>query len=208
MSHRATAKRLDDFMRGRYVGRKLACCALGVSESKTAILPDSRGVPWVEHDDLGLMPYSISLSHTIGVAGAAIIELPFLVGVDVECPISSWRGVVRDYFDEIETGICVTETAAEIPWRVAEIWAQKEAGLKALGVGLSVPTSTVCVSESGTRVSNAWYHAKLGIRGLDRYSGWSLDAWVRRYAGVVLAVAVASRARGAEVSPPDAVMLV
>ena len=187
---RAVPKRRNDFVRGRWVGRELARLSLGLDPHHVAILPDDQGVPWLDHDDEGRLPYSLSLSHTSGVAAAAMVELPCRVGVDVECPLQAPTAIARDYFAPIEARRYEGASDEEMAWRGAEVWSLKEAVLKALGLGLSVSASTVTVlSVEDTSASAGWYDAKIMVAQTVLPEGMRVEAWVQRQPSAVLAVA-------------------
>jgi phosphopantetheinyl transferase len=153
---------------------------LGINPASLAILPDDRGVPWLQHDHEGRLPFSLSLSHTAEVAGAALAHLPWLVGIDVEHPIESPAAVMGDYFEPGEAARCDHADESEVRWRAAETWALKEAGLKALGTGLTVPASAIVVRAVEGEASPEGWH--------DRHR--TVRAWVRRTPRVVVALAV------------------
>ena len=183
------------------VARRLACLLLGLDPAQVAILPDDRGVPWLEHDDRGRLHFSLSVSHTTGVAAAALARLPILVGIDVERPIASPFSIIRDYFTESEASQCAAPNTEEVRWRAAEIWALKEAGLKALGTGLAAPTSSVVVCSVGADpTSSGWNGTELGLGESVGNPGWEIVGWVRRTLLVVVAVAAVVRDFG-NVSP-------
>jgi phosphopantetheinyl transferase len=205
LSPRAVPKRRDDFLRGRAVGRALARQVLGLDPASIAILPDDRGVPWLEHDHQGRLPFSLSLSHTAEVAGAALAGLPWLVGIDVEHPIESPGTVMGDYFEPEEAARCDHADEAEVRWRAAEVWALKEAGLKALGTGLTVPASAIVVrAVQGEASPEGWHDVTLvlGDAAPDRYR--TARAWVRRTSQVVVALAVVSDPQDGRAVVPEA----
>ena len=197
LSPRAVPKRKNDFLRGRMVGRGLACDVLGLDPQRIAIVPDERGVPWIEYDDARLA-YSMSLSHTVGVAGAAIVKLPFRVGIDVERPIDRPAAVIRGYFDMHESEYCACGDAREVGRRASEIWALKEACLKVMGTGLRVPVSAVSVCSVGNREEeNGWRCARVVLSEEHFGDGWETIAWLRWMGDVVVVVAVAGERWGA-----------
>ncbi len=205
LSPRAVPKRRDDFLRGRAVGRELARQVLGINTASLAILPDDRGVPWLEHDHQGRLPFSLSLSHTAEVAGAALAQLPWLVGIDVEHPIESPGTVMGDYFEPGEAARCDHADDAEVRWRAAEVWALKEAGLKALGTGLTVPASAIVVHAVGGEANpEGWHGAAIVLGGAAPDRHRTARAWVRRTSQVVVALAVLSDAQDGRVFVPEA----
>jgi phosphopantetheinyl transferase len=204
LSPRAVPKRQDDFRRGRWVARSLLSHALNLASNQLCILPDGDGVPWAEHDDHGRLPCSLSISHTAGMAAAAIVDLPFRVGIDVERPLESPAGVVGDYFEAGEVRLWEAGEAEDLGWRAAEIWALKEAGLKALGTGLTIPASAIVVRAIGPQANSAgWQLADLGLGLTAPGPKRPIRAWVRRWGGVVVALCVLSRGDGDGVPEPE-----
>ncbi len=204
LSPRAVPKRQDDFRRGRWIARSLLSQMLRVAPDQLCILPDADGVPWAEHDDHGRLPYSLSISHTLGMAAAAIVDLPFRVGIDVERPLESPASVIGDYFEAVEIRLCEVGDEEDLGWRAAEIWALKEAGLKALGTGLTIPASAIVVRGIETEASLAgWQRVDLGMGRTAPGPERPIRAWVRRWGGVVAALCVLLRGDGDDVPEPE-----
>jgi phosphopantetheinyl transferase len=113
------------------------------------------------------------------------------VGIDVEHPIESPAAVMGDYFEPGEAARCDHADESEVRWRAAETWALKEAGLKALGTGLTVPASAIVVrAVEGEASPEGWHDVALvlGDAAPDRHR--TVRAWVRRTPRVVVALAV------------------
>jgi len=182
------AKRRDDFARGRFVARALIGDVRAVDPVRISLIPDDDGVPWPEVEGGGRLPVSASISHTSGVAAAALVELPFRVGVDVEHPIVQSDQLAQEYFEPSEIAWC---QAAEAPWRTAEIWALKEAGLKSLGTGLRLPASAIQVSRvHSAPTETGWRNVELnlGPSAPDRHR--EMRGWVRREGAVAVAMSI------------------
>ena len=202
LSPRAVAKRRDDFLRGRYTARSLLARALSLETEALAVIPDHEGVPWAEHDTLGRLPVSLSLSHTHEVAAAAIVDLPFRVGIDVEQPIASPDSIVADYFERCEAALCDLE-GSERSVRAATIWALKEAGLKSLGTGLRLPTSAIVVRAIDDQLdASGWSRVEMELGSTAPEPHDALRGWIRRHQEVMVALCVRLTALGGEVEPP------
>lgn len=207
LSPRAVPKRQDDFRRGRWVARNLISRALALESDLLCILPDGDGVPWAEHDGHGRLPYSLSISHTVGVAAAAIVDLPFRVGIDVERPLESPASVMGDYFEAGEVRLCEAGEEEDLGWRASEIWALKEAGLKALGTGLTIPASAIVVRAIAAGASPAgWQWVELALGRTAPRPERPIRAWVRRWGGVVAALCVLLPEDGDDVPEPPSPM--
>jgi len=136
-------------------------------------------------------------------------SLPWCVGIDVECPLESPGMVVDDYFAGAEVEHCEREGAEEMGWRAAEIWSLKEAGLKALGIGLTVPVASVRVGAVHDRSgANGWRDAMLRVAPSLGTRGCDMVAWVRREHGVVVALAVVACQVDVARPEPEALRLV
>ncbi len=182
---RAVQKRRDDFKRGRFVAHALL--EKHTESAQVAVLPDRDGVPWAEHDEQGRLPLSLSISHTWKVAAAASVPLPWRVGVDVERPIESARELIGDYFEPCEEEIC--GDGNDLPWRAAEIWALKEAGMKAIGKGLRVPTSALVVRSVCRRAKElGWQRVEVELTSTAGQTDKQVEGWVQRREGVVIAL--------------------
>lgn len=169
---RAVPKRHNDFLRGRWIGKKLlGSVAPGAGLRDLLILPDDRGVP-CPFDAHGALPWSLSLSHTEGFAAAAITPLPGLVGIDVERPIPEPSLVAQDYFTDRERSFLVP--AGDRASRVAAvIWSAKEAASKALGEGLRLSLLAMEVSDAGPLEPSSWHPLRMSISGHPPLSLWS-----------------------------------
>lgn len=162
---RAVAKRRDDFLRGRAVAKCLIEDVVGIRSDDVWIVPDERGVPTAYHRGGERVPICLSISHTQGLAASAIAPLCGGLGVDVELCIKEPRHIMCDFFTPRERALCDsvqcwshfdrargtptelsnTPHTSAVGLRAAQIWALKEAGLKALGTGLRVSADTVQV---------------------------------------------------------------
>jgi phosphopantetheinyl transferase len=204
LSPKAVPKRRDDFLRGRLAARRLLAAWLSVDPVRLAVLPDTDGVPWAEEDGRKRLPVSLSISHTAGVAAAAFVDLPWRVGIDVEHPIDSASKLVGDYFEACEMELCGGLDTTALSWRAAEIWALKEAGLKALGTGLRVPTSAVVVKTIATQTDAAgWQSVDMVLGNTAPDPGRAMKAWVRRHGSVAVALSLLVPENGGEPPNPD-----
>lgn len=187
---RAVEKRRRDFARGRYVAHALIASVLSVDRESIAVIPDADGVPWAERDGVGPVDSSVSISHTMGLAAAAMVPLPVRVGVDVERPIRSASSILEDYFDANERAWCREAGEAGLSERAADVWSLKEAGLKALGTGLRVPASAVRVVMVGDEPDAlGWYPVRLALGRGAPAGGLPVKGWLCHVSGISLAVA-------------------
>jgi len=204
LSPKAVPKRRDDFLRGRLAARRLLAEYLPIDPFRLAVLPDADGVPWAEEEERERLPVSLSISHTAGVAAAAFVDLPWRIGIDVEHPIDSADKLVGDYFEACEMELCSGLDTTALSWRAAEIWALKEAGLKALGTGLRVPTSAVVVKAIATQADAAgWQSVDMVLGNTAPEPGRAMKAWVRRQSSVALALSLLVPKNGGETPNPD-----
>jgi phosphopantetheinyl transferase len=141
---RASSKRRSDFLRGRLVAKKLlSSIHPGSSIRDFIVLPNDGGVPLPFDLSLNALPYSLTISHTQGIALAGLTRLPTRLGADVERTIERPEIVVDDYFTALERAL-VNQGSLEQQRTLATcIWALKEAALKATGDGLRRSTQTI-----------------------------------------------------------------
>lgn len=202
LSPRAVPKRRDDFVRGRVTARQLLAEALTLDPAAVAVVPDRDGVPWVEHDALGRLPVSLSLSHTEGVAAAAMVDLPIRVGIDVEQAIATPDRIVQDYFQPCEAALCARVQGTRRSARAGAIWALKEAGLKSLGTGLRLPTSAIVVLAMQDEVDGqGWSRVEMVLGDTSPEPGGRLRAWIRTHGDVLVALCARGDAPGHEAQP-------
>lgn len=169
---RAVPKRHIDFLRGRWIGKKLLGSVVpGAGLRDLRILPDDRGVPCPFGSE-GPLPWSLSLSHTEGFAAAAIAPRPALVGIDVERPIPDPALVAQDYFTARERSFLGSDgdRASRI---AAVVWSAKEAASKALGEGLRLSLLAMEVGDPGSLEPSRWHPLRMGIAGHPPLSLWS-----------------------------------
>lgn len=141
---RANFKRRSDFLRGRIVAKKLLSSRYPGSEFRDfVVLPNEGGVPIPYDSKLNPLPFSLTISHTQGVALAGVTELPTLLGADVERLIERPAIVVDDYFTTLEKSFVNQGSIEHQRIQATCIWALKEAALKALGDGLRRSTQSI-----------------------------------------------------------------
>lgn len=97
------------------------------------------GKPTIESPATG-PDLRFSVTHTSSVAAVAV-AVGFQVGVDAECVSRStdWQTVAEKYFAPEEWGYLESLSDAEQRAGFFQIWTLKEALLKAVGQGLSIP---------------------------------------------------------------------
>jgi 4'-phosphopantetheinyl transferase len=168
-------------LRGRLVAKRLLCALLpGCTPLELSVLPDEAGAPVVWREGRRLA-WSLSISHTSGLAAAAAVELPGAVGIDVERVIESPRLIAEDYLTADERHLAGADGALG----VTRVWCVKEAVLKAVREGLRLPASAVVVAGFGAEAENGWRRVELA-----RWPGGDeMRGWVREIEGAVLAVA-------------------
>lgn len=195
-------RRRRDWMAGRLVA-KSAVRRLRRQQGRPApdwaaieILPNVDRAPVVARPaDAGLF---VSLSHRSGRAVAVCSERPG-VGVDLERVELRPASFVQDWFDDRERAMIAHPEPLTAARLVTAFWSIKEAALKALGKGLSVPSNSVLVSDIGpdgavqVRVANA-----LDPRG----QGMTVRCW--HLPGFVLTWAATGTDRKVPLPPPVA----
>lgn len=103
----------------------------GVGKDAQQMCQNPYGKP-----ELMKQPVQFSLSHGGSWAVCAVGETP--VGVDVESPRCSMEVAAR-WFPEEEVSLVEKLPAEEQKWALCRLWTAREAFLKALGCGLTVP---------------------------------------------------------------------
>lgn len=156
-----------------------------------AILASASGAP--EAFVLG-QPAAVvlSLTHSHGVAVAALGPAGIRLGVDLEAVEERAPGFLGDWFTPAEQAF-VAEAAGEQALAGTLVWSAKESVMKALREGLRIPPKAVEVAPGRGPSDGRW--RPFGARGPGR-EDWR--GWWRADSGFVLSV-VASPAAG----PPE-----
>ncbi|MDF3036003.1 MAG: 4-phosphopantetheinyl transferase [Paucimonas sp.] len=97
---------------------------------------------------------AFNLSHSRDVLAIAICSAGE-VGIDVEQldsnVIADMTSIAQDYFSSEEQRLLAAVPAAQLAEEFFRIWTLKEAVLKAAGVGLFHPLSSLCVAQKAAR---------------------------------------------------------
>ena len=146
------------------------------------------GKPAIVAGQAGHPALTFSLTHTGGIVACAVARGPD-VGIDVERTgrVTDPAAIAHRYFAASECEQLAACSAEEYPMRFVEFWTLKEAYVKALGRGLSLPLASFAFEFDGA--------SGLRCRPHDGAVGWhfhlsSLAADVR--------LAVATRGEGGE----------
>ena len=127
-------KRAAEWLAGRYAVKKLATEFFNLPLKKLQVKNSKNGAPVLQAE--GGNDLTISISHRGDYAAAAISLTGDLIGVDVEKIEPRPEGWAAQYFDK-------SEILAKDPAYLTELWAKKEAVLKFLHLGLTVPATDV-----------------------------------------------------------------
>ena len=133
-NHFAVEKRATEWLAGRYAVKKLASEFFNLPFKKMQVKNAKNGSPVLQAE--GGNHLTISISHRGEYAVAAISLTGDLIGVDVEKIETRPQGWAEQYFAK-------EELVASDDAYLTELWAKKEAVLKLLGLGLSVPATQV-----------------------------------------------------------------
>ena len=200
-------KRRRDWLLGRWTAKELVRSvlesrfALSATPAEIEIGNDADGAPFVRclAPRLGLvdadqrLPWSLSISHSHGVAVSALvigeehqdgdvgtsIDSPAgaAVGADIEFCEPRAPSFARDFFTEPEVALVEQSRAGERDYAITAIWSAKEAVLKALRTGLRLDTRAVqCLVRPPHPVGDTWRQFAVepppaGRQGV-RWFGW------------------------------------
>lgn len=182
----ARAARYRRRARRRFVARRVFLrralgAHLGIPPGAVELRPGARGKPALVSPG-GRRPPDFNLSHSRGLALLAVAPRG-PVGVDVERlrRIPDAEEIARRFFAPVEAEAVLAAEEEERMRSFLALWTLKEAVLKALGCGLSMPLDSFAVRATpGGSATLAWRHGEEG-RG---EVGWSLrrlapgDGWV------------------------------
>ena len=127
-------KRAGEWLTGRYAVKKVASEFFSLPFKKVQIRNTKSGAPILQAR--GGNSLTISITHRGDYAAAAISLTGDLIGVDIEKIEPRPQGWTKQYFDK-------AELVAEDDAYLTELWAKKEAVLKLLGLGLTVPMTQI-----------------------------------------------------------------
>ena len=183
-------KRRGDWLLGRWVAKRaLVLAGEAARESDIAILASASGAPeaFVHGRPAGV---SLSLTHSHGVAVAALGPADVRLGIDLEAIEERTPGFLGDWFTPSERAFVAKAEAGEAALAATLVWSAKESVMKALREGLRVPPKAVEISPERGPVDGDWH--PFAARG-PWEEGWR--GWWRAETGFVLC-AVASPASG------------
>ena len=198
-------KRRRDWLLGRWTAKDLVRTVLAEqygSRSPAAdvvIMADADGAPFVAlATDAGALrqgrqPWSLSISHSQGVAFCALMlnqeGAAHAIGADIEFIEPRADNFVRDFFTADEMALVRQASPGGYDALVTAVWSAKEAVLKALRTGLRLDTRQVqCLIHGPLSVTDAWTAFTPTVAATvapdARWSGW----WRRpvEYADFVL----------------------
>lgn len=175
-------KRKGDWTLGRWAAKR-ALVAAGEAdrEADVSVLAAPSGAP--EAFVLGRRaPVALSLTHSHGVAVAALAPSESLLGVDLERVEVRTAAFLADWFTEAEQAFVAAGEAGEPGLSATLVWSAKEAVMKALREGLRIPPKAIEVAPVAGPADGAWRPYEARGPGAEEWRGW----W-RAEAGFVLA---------------------
>ncbi len=183
-------KRRGDWLLGRWVvKRALILSGAAGTEEEVAILASVSGAPDVfvlgQPADV-----SLSLTHSHGVAVAALGPAGIRLGVDLESIEERTPGFLGDWFTRAEQAFVMEAGVGEAALAATLVWSAKESVMKALREGLRIPPKAVEVAPESGPADGTWRLFEARGPGDDAWQGW----W-RAESGFVLC-AVASPPSG------------
>ncbi len=165
-------KRLQDWKLGRWTAKLALRRYLEVPSDDLEIRSSRDGAP-----DAYLCgqpaPISLSISHSRGVALAAVGEPGLALGCDLEFVEARTVEFITDYLTEAEVRLALSAPPDRQPLLCTLIWSAKESALKSLRDGLRRDTKTVSVSPVVTGAEGDWAPLSVSCPDLGRvFEGW------------------------------------
>jgi 4'-phosphopantetheinyl transferase len=179
----AVPKRRGDWLLGRWTAKR-ALVAAGEAdrEGDVSVLAAPSGAP--EAFVLGRPgPVALSLTHSHGVAVAALAPAGVLVGVDLERVEVRSSAFLADWFTEAEQAFAAAGQPGEPGLSATLVWSAKEAVMKALREGLRIPPKAIEVAPVSGPADGAWRPYEARGPASEEWHGW----W-RAEGGYTLAV--------------------
>lgn len=141
------------------------------TEGSVAVLASASGAP--EAFVLGRpIAASLSLSHSHGVAVAALGPAGSRVGVDLEAVEDRSAGFLVDWFTPSEQAFVAASRNGEEALAATLVWSAKESVLKALREGLRVPPKEVEVAPGRGPADGDFRPFSARGPGSDEWEGW------------------------------------
>jgi 4'-phosphopantetheinyl transferase len=136
----------DRFVADHGALRLLLSAYLDMDPRKLPIAANSYGKPAL---NLPLCRLSFNMSHS-GELTLIALCLDSAIGVDVEIirPIAEWEEIASSHFSQHERESLQAEEPAERLNAFFRCWTRKEALIKAIGMGLSIPLDSFTVNTS------------------------------------------------------------
>lgn len=185
-------KRRKEWLSGRWVSKHLLKYQLtalkDIPLSSLSIENEEDGSPVVKVNDQRLIG-CLSLSHRGDkVAAAWSGEGNISVGIDAEWIEDRHPAFLNDYFTDREIEWVLSGIEEERARRTTMLWSAKEAGLKALKLGLSVDSRRIEVLPAGQIQQGEW-------QDLDYYgdlpaTGYHLKGWSQQRGNYLISLAV------------------
>ena len=138
-------KRAKEWLAGRYAAKKLATDFFTHPMKRMQVKNAKNGMPVLQVE--GGNHLTISITHSGDYAAAVIALADDLIGIDIEKVEERPEGWAKEYFTE-------KELTVNTPAFLTELWAKKEAILKLLQIGLSVPAKDIEISGGEVRFYN------------------------------------------------------
>ena len=166
-------KRRRDWLLGRWTAKELVRTVLAeqysvpVAPADVVIMADPDGAPFVALAvdcgplPQGRQPWSLSISHSRGVAFCALMLNQegdaHAIGADIEFIEARADNFVRDFFTADEMALVRQTPPGQHDVVITAVWSAKEAVLKALRTGLRLDTRQVqCLIPGPLSVTDAW----------------------------------------------------
>jgi len=191
LSRLRVPKRRGDWLLGRWVAKRaLVLAGEAETENGVAIVASASGAPEAFLPNGHPVGVSLSLTHSHGVAVAALGLAEIRLGVDLEAIEERPAAFLADWFTPAEQAFVAESDAGTAALAATLVWSAKESVMKALREGLRIPPKAVEVLPERGPADGSWRPFVARGPGDDAWRGW----W-RTDAGFVLC-AVASPASG------------
>jgi 4'-phosphopantetheinyl transferase len=184
-------KRRADWRLGRWTAKRLLVPCLDLERApdtfpRITISPADDGAPeaYLDGQSLDLV---LSISHSAGLAAAAIAPAGTALGCDLERIRSLRPATVHDHFTDAERDFVESRIDDERSLLATLVWSAKESALKALRSGMRLDTRDVEVETPFESCAGAWQ--PLVVHRVSprrrRFTGWwrTLDGCVRTILG-------------------------
>ncbi len=141
--------------------RRVLAAYLETRVSELRFTSGIKGKPYLDNPDTDTLPLQFNLTHTQDIALLAV-NLQQEVGIDIEYKKRSadWQGIARRFCTQTEQAALFSlSSTTQQQAAFFDLWTRKEACMKVLGSGLSLPPAQFSMTVAPQKPALIAYHS-------------------------------------------------